>query len=100
MKRRPLGRHHGIHNPAIWHRPVLDGSDDLAYRTAKSEYKEAARAAGDHGVRLALEPLNPILMNVDTFICSLVEAPRMVEAVDHPAFGKQAFEKVWQRACA
>ncbi len=63
------------------------GNYDLAYRTAAHEYKEAARAAADQGVRLALEPLNPILMNVDTFICSLTHAARIVEAVDHPAFG-------------
>jgi sugar phosphate isomerase/epimerase len=69
------------------------GNYDLAYRTAAHEYKEAARAAADQGVRLALEPLNPILMNVDTFICSLTHAARIVEAVDHPAFG--LFVDVW-----
>jgi len=70
-----------------------DGNYALAYRTAKYEYQEAARAAADHGVRLALEPLNPILMNVDTFICSLAGASRIVEAVNHPAFG--LFVDVW-----
>jgi sugar phosphate isomerase/epimerase len=69
------------------------GNYDFAYRTAAHEYKEAARAAADQGVRLALEPLNPILMNVDTFICSLTHAARILEAVDHPAFG--LFVDVW-----
>jgi sugar phosphate isomerase/epimerase len=69
------------------------GDYDLAYRTAAQEYKEIAKAAADNGVRVALEPLNPILMNVDTFICSIAHAGRIVEAVDHPAFG--VFLDVW-----
>jgi len=73
---------------------VAPGGDfHSAYRTAVQEYREIARIAGDHGVRLALEPLNPILMNVDTFICSLSGALRVIEEVDHPAFG--LFVDVW-----
>lgn len=64
-----------------------------AYRIAAEEYREAARVAADHGVRIALEPLNPILMNADTFICSLAHAGRVIEAVDHPSFG--LFVDVW-----
>jgi sugar phosphate isomerase/epimerase len=70
-----------------------DGDYDLAYRTAQKEYREVAQVAADHGVRVALEPLNPILMNVDTFLGSLAHATRVVEAVDHPAFG--LFVDVW-----
>jgi sugar phosphate isomerase/epimerase len=69
------------------------GDYDSAYRTAAREYKEIARVAADHGVRVALEPLNPILMNVDTFVCSLAQAGRIVEEVDHPGFGM--FLDVW-----
>ena len=58
-----------------------------AYRVAVTEYKQVVRRAEDLGVRVALEPLNPILMNVDTFICTLRDALRVVEAVDSPAFG-------------
>lgn len=65
----------------------------LAYQTAAQEYKEVARIAADHGVRLALEPLNPVLMNVDTFLCSLAHAGRVIESVDHPQFG--LFLDVW-----
>ena len=64
-----------------------------AYKTAAREYRELAKIAEGHGVRVALDPLNPILMNVDTFICSLAQARRVIEAVDHPAFGM--FVDVW-----
>src|SRR5207302_10194057 len=60
------------------------GDYALAYRTAAREYREVAKVAADHGVRLALEPLNPILMNVDTFLCSIAHAVRFIESVDHP----------------
>jgi sugar phosphate isomerase/epimerase len=70
-----------------------NGDYDLAYRTAEQEYRELARAAADHGVRLAVEPLNPILMNVDTFICSLAHGKRVIESVGHPQFG--LFLDVW-----
>ncbi len=70
-----------------------NGDYAAAYREAERGYREIAAIAADHGVRVALEPLNPILMNVDTFICSLAQARRIVEAVDHPSFG--VFLDVW-----
>jgi sugar phosphate isomerase/epimerase len=70
-----------------------NGDYALAYRTAAREYREVAKLAADHGVRVALEPLNPILMNVDTFLCSLAQAGRVIESVDHPQFG--LFVDVW-----
>lgn len=69
------------------------GDYSLAYRTAASEYRELAKIASDHGVRMALEPLNPILMNVDTFLCTVTQAGRVIESVDHPQFG--LFLDVW-----
>jgi sugar phosphate isomerase/epimerase len=69
------------------------GDYALAYRTAAHEYKEVARVAADRGMRLALEPLNPVLMNVDTFLCSLAQAGRVIESVGHPQFG--LFVDVW-----
>jgi len=65
----------------------------LAYRTATEEYAKLAEIAAGEGVRLALEPLNPILMNADTFICSLNHAMRIIEEINHPAFG--LFVDVW-----
>ena len=58
-----------------------------AYRTAAAEYRELAKIAADHNVRLALEPLNPVLMNTDTFICSLPQGARIIDTVAHPSFG-------------
>jgi sugar phosphate isomerase/epimerase len=64
-----------------------EGNYAFAYETAAREYAEIARIAADHGVRVALEPLNPVLMNVDTFICSIAHARRIIESVDHSHFG-------------
>ncbi len=72
---------------------VPEGDYALGYKIAAHEYREAAKAAADQGVRLALEPLNPILMNVDTFLCSLAQAEQVIAEVDHPAFG--LFVDVW-----
>lgn len=64
-----------------------------AFETAVREYRALAEFAGEQGVRIAVEPLNPILMNVDTFICSLPDAMEIVAAVDLPNFG--VFVDVW-----
>jgi sugar phosphate isomerase/epimerase len=61
-----------------------------AYRIASLEFRRIAKWAADHGVRIALEPLNPVYMNTDTFICSLAHAERLIDAVDHPSFGLAA----------
>jgi sugar phosphate isomerase/epimerase len=63
------------------------GDYAAAYRTAVREYREVAKIAADCGIRLALEPLSPIPMNVDTFLCSIAHAGRVIEGVDHPQFG-------------
>ena len=64
-----------------------------AFDVAVREYRALADFAADHGIRIALEPLNPILMNADTFTCSLPDALRIVHAVDRPNFG--VFVDVW-----
>jgi len=70
-----------------------DGNLASAYRVAGREFRNIAEYATAHGVRIALEPLNPVFMNTDTFICSLANAGRLVETVNHPAFG--LFLDVW-----
>jgi sugar phosphate isomerase/epimerase len=59
----------------------------LAHQTARKLYPDLADYAADQGVRIMFEPLHPILMNTDTFICSLTEAMRLVEDVDRKNFG-------------
>jgi sugar phosphate isomerase/epimerase len=87
----------GRHFPGVTLVTISGGAPNgdyaLAYRTATQEYKELAKIAADHGVRVALEPLHPILMNVDTFLCSIAHAGRVIESVDHPQFG--LFLDVW-----
>jgi sugar phosphate isomerase/epimerase len=72
---------------------VPNGDFALGYRTAREEYRDVAKVAEDHGVKVALEPLNPILMNTDAFIVTLKNAGRVIEEVDSPAFG--LFVDVW-----
>ena len=59
----------------------------LAHQTARQLYGDLVRYAADRSVRIMFEPLHPILMNNDTFICSLDEALRLIDDVNHPAFG-------------
>jgi sugar phosphate isomerase/epimerase len=58
-----------------------------AHRTARKLYSELADYAAARGTRIMFEPLHPILMNTDTFICTLKEATRLVEAVNRQNFG-------------
>lgn len=58
-----------------------------AVQTACALYRGLADYAAERGFRIMLEPLNPILMNVDTFICTMRQALRAIAAVDRPNFG-------------
>lgn len=58
-----------------------------SYAYALRAYREVVQHAASVGVRLMFEPLGPVLMNTDTFICSLYRAMELVERVDHPDFG-------------
>jgi len=49
------------------------------------------------GMRLAFEPLNPVLMNTDTAIWSLTDAEQLVADVGHDKFGLCVdFWNIWQ----
>ncbi len=63
------------------------GDFRVARATAVREYKALARFAADYGAKVALEPLNPILMNVDTFVCTIPDALSIVQEVAEPNFG-------------
>ena len=59
----------------------------LAHFTARRLYPQLADYAADYGMRIMYEPLNPVLMNADTFICSLDGALELIMDVNHPDFG-------------
>lgn len=58
-----------------------------AYKYAVTSYRDLALHAADVGVRIMFEPLGPVLMNTDTFICTLYRAMDLIETIDHAAFG-------------
>ncbi len=58
----------------VWDRAVL-------------EYHALAEFASEHGVRVALEPLNPSIMNVETALWTVEQAMALIRAVGHPGFG-------------
>lgn len=64
-----------------------NGNIQQVLDTAVTEYRQVADAARDHGVRVAIEPLNPAIMNVESAIWSLQQAMRLVTAVDRDSFG-------------
>ena len=65
--------------------PGVNLRDSYAY--ALRAYRELVQHAAAVGVRLMFEPLGPVLMNTDTFICTLYRAMELIERVDHPDFG-------------
>jgi sugar phosphate isomerase/epimerase len=65
--------------------PEFDYS--LAYSVARRLYPELAEYAASAGLQVMLEPLSPVMMNTDTFICTLEKAFKFVREIDHPAFG-------------
>ena len=79
--------------------PPPNGNVQDVFDVAAREYRALADFAEAHGVRLALEPLNPALMNLETAIWTLEQAIRIVTAVDHDSFGVCLDSwNVWQNA--
>ncbi len=66
---------------------------------AVTEYRAAADFAREHGARVAFEPLNPTIMNVESAIWTLDQAMDLVAAVDRDNFGI-CFDtwNIWQNA--
>ena len=66
---------------------------------AAIEYRKLAEFAADHGVKVALEPLNASLMNTETAIWTLPQAMEIVDAVGHDSLGICLDSwNVWQNA--
>jgi sugar phosphate isomerase/epimerase len=55
--------------------------------TAGREYRALADFAVDRGALIALEPLNPSILNVESAIWTVEQAMEIVAAVDRPNFG-------------
>lgn len=63
------------------------GNTELVYEKCLTAFFELAEFAAGHGVRMAYEPLNPVLFNTDTALWGLDQALELVRRVDHPALG-------------
>jgi sugar phosphate isomerase/epimerase len=57
------------------------------FEVAAREYRSLAEFAAKRGASIALEPLSPALMNVESAIWALDQAMQIVVAVDHDNFG-------------
>jgi len=55
--------------------------------TAATQYKALAEFAAEHGVKIALEPLNPSIVNIESAIWTLQQAMEVVGAVGQENFG-------------
>ena len=76
-----------------------DGDIQAVWDTAIKEYGELARFAESHRARVALEPLNASIVNVETAIWTVAQAMEIIHAVNHPAFGLCLdCWNVWQNA--
>jgi sugar phosphate isomerase/epimerase len=79
--------------------PPRDGNVEEVVETAVREYRPLADFAAGHGVKVALEPLSPALVNVESAIWTVGQAMRIIEAVDRESFGLCLdFWNVWQSA--
>jgi len=75
------------------------GNIQQVFDTAAKDYRALAEFAGEHGARVALEPLNASIMNVESAIWTLEQAMWIVEAVDRDNFGICLDTwNVWQNA--
>ncbi len=57
------------------------------YDYAVGALQSLAAFAAERGVRIAFEPLNPVLLNTDTAVWGLNDALELVERVAHPSLG-------------
>ncbi|HET6274631.1 MAG TPA: sugar phosphate isomerase/epimerase [Candidatus Cybelea sp.] len=63
------------------------GNTQLVYETSLELFPELAEFAAAREMRIAYEPLNPVLFNTDTALWGLDRALELVERIDHPALG-------------
>ena len=76
-----------------------NGSMQEVVDRAAAEYQALADFAAGHGVKVALEPLNASIVNIETAIWTLPQAMGIVDAVDRDNFGICLDSwNVWQNA--
>jgi sugar phosphate isomerase/epimerase len=76
-----------------------DGNIQEVFDKAAQEYQAVADFAEQYGARVALEPLNAAIMNVESAVWTLQQALHIVDAVDRPNFGICLdLWNVWQNA--
>ncbi|HEY8314643.1 MAG TPA: sugar phosphate isomerase/epimerase family protein [Candidatus Baltobacteraceae bacterium] len=63
------------------------GDTARVYDRCLKAFDEVATFARKHGVRIAFEPLNPVLFNTDTALWGLESARELVERVGNPSLG-------------
>lgn len=79
--------------------PPPNGNIQHVFDVAAQEYRALADFAQARGARIALEPLSPALMNVESAIWTLEQATQIVAAVDRDNFGVCLDTwNVWQNA--
>jgi len=75
------------------------GDMDEAAAVVVEQLKMLAPVAADHGVRIALEPLNPTSMNVESAIWTVSQALDIIEATGRDEVGLCLdYWNVWQNA--
>lgn len=75
------------------------GDMDEAMRVVARELKALAPVAADHGVRLALEPLNPTSVNIESAIWTVDQALTVIEDAGADEVGLCLdYWNVWQNA--
>lgn len=75
------------------------GNMDEAILLVTRELKALAPLAADHGVRLAIEPLNPTSVNVESAIWTVEQALAIIEGTGHDEVGLCLdYWNVWQNA--
>ena len=79
--------------------PPPNGNIQDVFEVAAREYRALADFAWEHGVRVALEPLSPALMNVETAIWTLEQAMQIIAMVNRDNFGLCVdIWNIWQNA--
>ena len=76
-----------------------NGSIQEVIETAVREYRQLSDFAAGHGARIALEPLNASIANIESAIWTVGQAMEIIEAVDRDNFGLCLdCWNVWQNA--